>query len=418
MFYFKEVRFISSQINSLLQAFDISKKKSVQTAIKTVGTTDDGRITGKTGDIYSVDVKGITYNIKSNFDFSINERVLVSTPFGGTEKYIYPNKMGTTGEVVVDAYTKAETDTLLAGKVSTEIGKGLSTNDYTTIEKTKLAGIADNATANDTDVNLKNRANHTGTQSADTITDGTTNKVLSSTMKTQYDEAYADKHTHTNKSDLDLVSGTNTGDETVISIGGLINGATAKTTPVDADMIGLMDSGASNMLKKLSWSNIKDTLKTYFDTLYNNYVHPATHPASIITGLSAVATSGSYADLSNKPTIPSKTSDITNDSGFLTSLPSHNHDDRYYTETEIDNKLAALPTGGSSEEYNTETTWNVSETIYTTTWTDGTKNYSSVVTELSDTQYRKQLYVDSVLTEQWDITENTSSITTDYTKFT
>jgi hypothetical protein len=412
------VRFISSQINSLLQAFDISKKKSVQTAIKTVGTTDDGRITGKTGDIYSVDVKGITYNIKSNFDFSINERVLVSTPFGGTEKYIYPNKMGTTGEVVVDAYTKAETDTLLAGKVSTEIGKGLSTNDYTTIEKTKLAGIADNATANDTDVNLKNRANHTGTQSADTITDGTTNKVLSSTMKTQYDEAYADKHTHTNKSDLDLVSGTNTGDETVISIGGLINGATAKTTPVDADMIGLMDSGASNMLKKLSWSNIKDTLKTYFDTLYNNYVHPATHPASIITGLSAVATSGSYADLSNKPTIPSKTSDITNDSGFLTSLPSHNHDDRYYTETEIDNKLAALPTGGSSEEYNTETTWNVSETIYTTTWTDGTKNYSSVVTELSDTQYRKQLYVDSVLTEQWDITENTSSITTDYTKFT
>jgi len=396
----------------------MSKKKSVQTATKQIGVTDDGRIIGKIGDVYSVDVKGVTYKIKSNFDFSINERVLISTPFGGTEKYLYPNRMGTTGEVVVDAYTKAETDTLLAEKVSTEIGKGLSANDYTTEEKNKLSGIANNATANDTDANLKNRANHTGTQSADTIVDGTTNKVLSATMKTHYDEAYTNSHTHSNKTDLDLVSGTNTGDETVVSIGGLINGATTKTTPVDADMVGLMDSGASNVLKKLSWSNIKDTLKTYFDTLYNNYVHPATHPASIITGLSAVATSGSYTDLSNKPTIPSKTSDITNDSGFLTSLPSHNHDDRYYTETEIDNKLAALPTGGSSEEYNTETTWNVSETIYTTTWTDGTKNYSSVVTELSDTQYRKQLYVDSVLTEQWDITENTSSITTDYTKFT
>ena len=396
----------------------MSKKKSVQTATKQIGVTDDGRIIGKIGDVYSVDVKGVTYKIKSNFDFSINERVLISTPFGGTEKYLYPNRMGTTGEVVVDAYTKAETDTLLAEKVSTEIGKGLSANDYTTEEKNKLSGIANNATANDTDANLKNRANHTGTQSADTIVDGTTNKVLYATMKTHYDEAYTNSHTHSNKTDLDLVSGTNTGDETVVSIGGLINGATTKTTPVDADMVGLMDSGASNVLKKLSWSNIKDTLKTYFDTLYNNYVHPATHPASIITGLSAVATSGSYTDLSNKPTIPSKTSDITNDSGFLTSLPSHNHDDRYYTETEIDNKLAALPTGGSSEEYNTETTWNVSETIYTTTWTDGTKNYSSVVTELSDTQYRKQLYVDSVLTEQWDITENTSSITTDYTKFT
>ena len=36
----------------------------------------------------------------------------------------------------------------------------------------------------------------------------------------------------------------------------------------------------------------------------NNYVHPSTHPASMITDLSAVATSGSYNDLSDKPTIP------------------------------------------------------------------------------------------------------------------
>ena len=34
------------------------------------------------------------------------------------------------------------------------------------------------------------------------------------------------------------------------------------------------------------------------------YTHPETHPASIITGLATVATSGSYADLTNKPTIP------------------------------------------------------------------------------------------------------------------
>jgi hypothetical protein len=38
-------------------------------------------------------------------------------------------------------------------------------------EKTKLAGIATGATANDTDANLKNRANHTGTQIASTISD-------------------------------------------------------------------------------------------------------------------------------------------------------------------------------------------------------------------------------------------------------
>jgi len=51
-------------------------------------------------------------------------------------------------------------------------------------------------------------------------------------------------------------------------LGTLINSATAKATPVDTDMVGLMDSAAGNIIKKLSWANIKATLKTYFDTLY------------------------------------------------------------------------------------------------------------------------------------------------------
>src|SRR5690606_12350773 len=41
-----------------------------------------------------------------------------------------------------------------------------------------------------------------------------------------------------------------------------------KATPVDADQVGLMDSAASNILKKVSWANIKATLKAYFDTVY------------------------------------------------------------------------------------------------------------------------------------------------------
>ena len=58
------------------------------------------------------------------------------------------------------------------------------------------------------------------------------------------------------------------GSETTTTLGALINGATAKATPVDADMLPLMDSAASNIVKKLSWANLKATLKTYFDTLY------------------------------------------------------------------------------------------------------------------------------------------------------
>lgn len=50
--------------------------------------------------------------------------------------------------------------------------------------------------------------------------------------------------------------------------GHVIHAATSKTTPVDADELGLADSAASFGLKKLTWANLKATLKTYFDTLY------------------------------------------------------------------------------------------------------------------------------------------------------
>ena len=38
--------------------------------------------------------------------------------------------------------------------------------------------------------------------------------------------------------------------------------------------------------------------------------------------LATVATSGSYNDLSDKPTVPTKTSDLTNDSGYITGISS------------------------------------------------------------------------------------------------
>lgn len=73
-----------------------------------------------------------------------------------------------------------------------------------------------------------------------------------------------------------ITTAINASAETTTTIGTLINGATAKATPVDADFVGLMDSAAANILKKLSWANIKATLKTYFDTLYQSLVNSAT----------------------------------------------------------------------------------------------------------------------------------------------
>lgn len=56
--------------------------------------------------------------------------------------------------------------------------------------------------------------------------------------------------------------------ETTTTAGALINSAADKPTPVDADSFGIRDSAASGILKELTWTNLKATLLTYFDTLY------------------------------------------------------------------------------------------------------------------------------------------------------
>jgi len=45
------------------------------------------------------------------------------------------------------------------------------------------------------------------------------------------------------------------------NLGAIVAALTGKTTPVDADMLALADSAASNAPKKLTWSNLKAALK-------------------------------------------------------------------------------------------------------------------------------------------------------------
>jgi len=79
----------------------------------------------------------------------------------------------------VDAYSKTESNanyatdsqgTLADNAQPKESGKGLSSNDYTNTEKSKLTGIASSATNNDTNAQLRARSSHTGTQAVSTIT--------------------------------------------------------------------------------------------------------------------------------------------------------------------------------------------------------------------------------------------------------
>jgi hypothetical protein len=121
---------------------------------------------------------------------------------------------------------------------------------------------------------------HKSNDDSDDITEGAAKLFLTTAERTK----------------LSNTSGTNTGDQTSVtgnagtatalqnartidgqSFNGTANitviapathAATGKTTPVDADEVPLVDSAASNVLKRLTWANLKATLKTYFDSLY------------------------------------------------------------------------------------------------------------------------------------------------------
>lgn len=78
------------------------------------------------------------------------DNVLYLVPKTGSDKDIYNEYiwtgtnyelMGTTAVDLSDYYVKEETNKLLDKKVDKVSGKGLSTNDYTTAEKTKLASL-------------------------------------------------------------------------------------------------------------------------------------------------------------------------------------------------------------------------------------------------------------------------------------
>jgi hypothetical protein len=125
-----------------------------------------------------------------------------------------------TTKTIHQAASIADADDVLAD--------GITYKRYSTVEQTKLTSIESNA-------------------------------VSLTTVKADTDISSAISLKHAQHSD----------DETTTTIGSLISGAIDKNPPVDADVIGLSDSAAGGILRKLSWTNIKATLKSYFDTLYD-----------------------------------------------------------------------------------------------------------------------------------------------------
>lgn len=107
-------------------------------------------------------------------------------------------------------------------------------------------------------------------------------------------------------------------------------GNTYTKTEVDTKLSTKVDSVAGKGLSSEDYTSEEKTklagLSNYDDTAIKADLAKKANDADLAT----VAKSGLYSDLTGTPTIPSKTSELTNDSGFLTSVPSE-----YVTETEL-----------------------------------------------------------------------------------
>ena len=129
----------------------------------------------------------------------------------------------------------------------------------------------------------------------------------------------------------------------------------------DNDIIKvLQDESHSNETTYYRWSTSTDTFtligeegpyytKSQTDTLLNAKAN--------ISSLATVATTGSYSDLVNTPSIPTKTSDLTNDSNYVSDA-SYVHTDNNFTTT-LKNKLDGIAAGA---EVNVQADWSQTDT--------------------------------------------------------
>lgn len=175
-------------------------------------------------------------------------------------------------------YDKTAADAAFVAKVE---GKGLSTEDYTTAEKQKLAGIAAGA-----EVNVIETVKVNGTALTPS------SKAVDITVPTG-SAANKDVPTSGDASTTQVVMGNDS----------RLSDARTPTAHKSSHATGGSDAIAPSDIGAAASSH--------------------THAASDITsGLAAVATSGSYNDLSNKPTIPTVPTNVsafTNDAGYLTA---------------------------------------------------------------------------------------------------
>ena len=148
---------------------------------------------------------------------------------------------------------------------------------------TPIVNFSDGSVLNETNLDITTaQAVFVGAEARDwlALTDGRAIADAALEAITAADEAAASATSAQTYSDLALGAASALG---AIAFEEQIVAASEKVTPVDNDLVGLVDSAASNSLRRLKWSSIKATLKTYNDTLYSTASSVATAISSAFT---------------------------------------------------------------------------------------------------------------------------------------
>jgi hypothetical protein len=214
-------------------------------------------------------------------------------------------------------YSKSQVDSLLSSiSIPTKVSE--LTNDV---------GYITSYTETDPTVPSWAKASTKPSYNLDEVSDGSTRKLPTKVSDLSNDSGFiTSSDLPTDLSDLNNDVGYITSSSLPTKVSDLIN-----------------DSGFITSSSLPTVNNTTITIKKNNDDTGDSFTTNASSTKTINLGLSTVATSGSYNDLTAKPTIPSDTSDLTNGAGFITS----------YTETD--------PTVPSWAKQSSKPTYNLDE---------------------------------------------------------
>ena len=208
-----------------------------------------------------------------------------------------------TAQIEDDAITYAKLQNVVANNVllGNDNGAGVDVQELTAAEARTLLNVEDGATANDTDANLKNRANHTGTQTAATISDFDTEVANNSAVAANTAKVSNATHTGDATGDTALTLATvnsNVGDFTnaniTVNAKGLVTAAASGTAGAELQAKASFQGVTTVTRNTNAEVNIASVTRTGLGLYTVTFTSAVTDP--VVSLMIGRLSTGSYSD--------------------------------------------------------------------------------------------------------------------------